>query len=161
LTLGCTNETFSTEMKCPKCSSQQLRVIETRSSNDNLTTRRRRECEKCGFRFSTQESVILTLPKVIKKNGKKEVFSKTKILRGVQAACVKRPVSKEQLSEIVKKVVEWAEKSFADEVNSKEIGLRVLSGLMEVDQVASVRFASVHQSFNDLNEFVSQLGKIE
>ncbi len=148
-------------MKCPKCSSQQLRVIETRSSNDNLTTRRRRECEKCEFRFSTQESLILTLPKVVKKNGRREVFSKTKILKGVQASCVKRPVTKEQLSEIVRSVVDWAEKSFADEVSSRDIGLRVLSGLMEVDQVASVRFASVHQSFNDLNDFVSQLGNIE
>lgn len=148
-------------MKCPKCASQQLRVIETRSSNDNLTTRRRRECEKCDFRFSTQESVILTLPKVVKKNGRREIFSKTKILKGVQAACVKRPVAKDQLSEIVKRVVDWAEKSFADEVSSRDIGLRVLSGLMEVDQVASVRFASVHQSFNDLNDFVSQLGNIE
>lgn len=152
---------LSAEMKCPKCASQQLRVIETRSSNDNLTTRRRRECEKCEFRFSTQESVILTLPKVVKKSGRREIFSKTKILKGVQAACVKRPVTKEQLSEIVKRVVEWAEKSFAEEVSSRDIGLRVLSGLMEVDQVASVRFASVHQSFSDLNEFVSQLGNIE
>lgn len=161
MTLGCSNEIFSTEMKCPKCASHQLRVIETRSSNDNLTTRRRRECEKCEFRFSTQESVILTLPKVVKKSGRREVFSKSKILKGVQAACVKRPVTKEQFSEIVKRVVEWAEKSFAEEVSSRDIGLRVLSGLMEVDQVASVRFASVHQSFNDLNDFVSQLGNIE
>lgn len=161
LTLGCSNEIFSIAMKCPKCSSQQLRVIETRSSSDSLTTRRRRECEKCEFRFSTQESVILTLPKVIKKSGKRETFSKSKILKGVQAACVKRPVSKEQLTEIVKRVIDWAEKSFADEISSRDIGLRVLTGLMEVDQVASVRFASVHQSFSDLNEFVSQLGNIE
>jgi transcriptional repressor NrdR len=148
-------------MKCPKCQSQQLRVIETRSSSDHLTTRRRRECEKCQFRFSTQESVILTMPKVLKKNGKKETFSKTKILRGLQAATIKRPVSRDQLGDIVAKVTEWAEKSFADEITSREIGLRVLSGLMDLDQVASVRFASVHQSFSDLDDFVSQLGNIE
>lgn len=148
-------------MKCPKCSSQQLRVIETRNTRDGLATRRRRECESCFFRFSTQESLVLTLPKVIKKSGKRETFSKSKILRGVQAACVKRPVSKEQLTEIVKRVIDWAEYSFAEEISSREIGLKVLSGLMEVDQVASVRFASVHQSFNDLNDFISQLGNIE
>lgn len=148
-------------MKCPKCSSTQLRVVETRSTKDGLVTRRRRECEVCDFRFSTQEAVILSLPKVVKKSGKKEVFSKSKILKGVQAACVKRPVSREQLSDIVRRVIDWAETSFAEEISSRDIGLKVLSGLMEVDQVASVRFASVHQSFNNLDDFISQLGNIE
>lgn len=148
-------------MNCPKCNAQNIRVIETRSSADGLATRRRRECENCAYRFSTHESIIFSLPKVVKKSGKKEVFSKTKILRGVQAACVKRPVSKEQLSAVVKRVIDWAENSFADEVTSREIGLKVLSGLMDLDPVASVRFASVHQSFNDLNDFISQLGNIE
>lgn len=148
-------------MKCPKCHSQNLRVIETRSSNDHLTTRRRRICENCQFRFSTQESVLLSLPKVRKKNGQKEVFSKSKILHGLQAACAKRPVNKEQLNQIVTRIVDWAEKSFSEEVSSCDIGLRVLSGLMEVDQVASVRFASVHQNFSNLDDFVSQLGNME
>lgn len=144
-------------MKCPNCNSSDTKVIETRSTKDLSGTRRRRECEKCQWRFSTLESIIISLPFVIKKNGQRETFSQGKILKGLKAACLKRPITPEQLQEIAKKVVYWAEQLRTDEVTSKQIGIMVLQELKLLDKVASIRFASVHQTFNDVDEFLSHL----
>ena len=144
-------------MKCPNCNSSDTKVIETRSTKDLLGTRRRRECEKCQWRFSTLEAIIVSLPSVVKKNGQREVFSQAKILKGLKAASLKRPIAADQLQDIVKKVVYWAEQLRADEVTSKQIGIMVLQELKSLDKVASIRFASVHQTFNDVDEFLSHL----
>jgi transcriptional repressor NrdR len=132
-------------------------VIETRASKDNSSTRRRRECEECQFRFTTVESILIQLPAVVKKNGQKETFSQAKILKGLKAACSKRPVSQEQLQDIVKQIVRWAEQIKESEISSREIGIIALQELKNIDKVASIRFASVHQTFNDIDEFLSHL----
>lgn len=144
-------------MKCPSCNSSDTKVIETRASKDLLSTRRRRECEQCEFRFTTVETILINLPAVMKKNGQRETFSQAKILKGLKAACSKRPVTQEQLSQIVKGVVRWAEQLKADEISSSEIGIMVLQELKNIDKVASIRFASVHQTFNDIDEFLTHL----
>jgi transcriptional repressor NrdR len=144
-------------MKCPNCNSSDTKVIETRSTKDLSGTRRRRECEQCQWRFSTMESIIVTLPCVVKKNGLREAFSQAKILKGLKAACLKRPITPEQLQDIVKKIVYWAEQLRSEEISSKEIGIMVLQELKMLDKVASIRFASVHQTFNDVDEFLSHL----
>lgn len=146
-------------MKCPSCNSSNSKVIETRTTKDQGGTRRRRECEVCAYRFSTIETLILKLPDVIKKNGHSEAFSQTKILKGLKASCQKRPVTTEQLHEIVDRTIQWLFSRKIDKVSSEEIGIFVLNELKSIDKVASIRFASVHQSFNDVNEFVSHLEK--
>lgn len=144
-------------MKCPSCNSSNTKVIETRATKDDTSTRRRRECEDCQYRFSTMETIIVTLPAVLKKNGQKEAFSQAKILKGLKAACQKRPVSTEQLHGIVKRVVHWAEQLKSEDISSREIGILVLQELKNLDKVASIRFASVHQTFNDIDEFLTHL----
>ena len=144
-------------MKCPSCNSSNSKVIETRASKDNLSTRRRRECEECQFRFTTVESILIQLPAVIKKNGHKETFSQAKILKGLKAACAKRPVTAEQLLDIVKQIVRWAEQIKESEISSRDIGVIALQELKNIDKVASIRFASVHQTFNDIDEFLTNL----
>ena len=146
-------------MKCPSCNSSNSKVIETRTTKDQGGTRRRRECEVCAYRFSTMETLILKLPDVIKKNGHSEAFSQNKILKGLKACCQKRPVSPEQHLEIVDRTIQWLFSRKIDKVSSEEIGIFVLNELKSIDKVASIRFASVHQSFSDVNEFVSHLEK--
>lgn len=146
-------------MKCPSCNSSNSKVIETRTTKDQAGTRRRRECEMCQYRFSTLETLILKLPDVIKKNGHLEAFSQSKILKGLKASCLKRPVTVEQLHDIVDKTIQWLFSRKVNQVASAEIGLFVLNELKNIDKVASIRFASVHQTFNDVNEFVSHLEK--
>lgn len=146
-------------MKCPSCNSLNTKVIETRATKDYTSIKRRRECEACSFRFSTAENLILSLPMVVKKSGQKEVFNTAKITNGLRAACFKRPVVQLQIQQIVDKTVRWVSKRQADEVSSKDIGIFVMGELKAIDKVASIRFASVHQSFNDIEEFVSNLEK--
>lgn len=146
-------------MKCPGCNSLNTKVIETRSSKDHTSIKRRRECEACGFRFSTMENLVLSMPMVIKKNKSKEIFNSAKILNGIRAASFKRPVTAAQLQQVVDRTIKWISKQQLGEIRSEDIGIFVMNALKELDPVASVRFASVHQSFNDIEEFVSNLGK--
>ncbi|MBY0313928.1 MAG: transcriptional regulator NrdR [Bdellovibrionales bacterium] len=146
-------------MKCPSCNSLNTKVIETRATKDNTSIKRRRECEACSFRFSTAENLILSLPMVIKKSGSREVFNASKITNGLRAACFKRPVTAPQIQQIVDKTVRWVSKRQVDDLSSREIGIYVMNELKAIDKVASIRFASVHQSFNDIEEFVSNLEK--
>lgn len=146
-------------MKCPSCNSLNTKVIETRGTKDFTSIKRRRECEACSFRFSTSENLVLSMPMVVKKSGQKEVFSSGKILNGLKAACFKRPVVQAQMQQIVDKTVKWISKHKTGEVSSKDIGIFVMGELKAIDKVASIRFASVHQSFNDIEEFVSTLEK--
>ena len=144
-------------MKCPDCNSSYTKVIETRSTKDGTGTRRRRDCPDCHFRFSTVESIVLNLPIIVKKQGLKQAFSRSKILSGLTAACQKRPVTSEQLATIADKTCQWASQLPVAEISSKDVGIFVMEQLKQLDKVASIRFASVHQSFNDIEEFVNHL----
>lgn len=144
-------------MKCPFCSYLEDKVIDSRLSQDGSTTRRRRECLKCEKRFTTYERVEETLPLVVKKDGSREPFDRTKILSGIMKACEKRPVSVEKME----KAVEGLEKKFLEsgerETSSAEIGEAVMEELKKLDEVAYVRFASVYRDFRDINEFMTEL----
>lgn len=146
-------------MTCPNCNSPLTKVIETRSSKDGNGTRRRRRCRACDFRFSTMESLCLVLPTVIKKSGQKQVFSKDKVLSGMKFACQKRPVRPELLSDLAEKAFRWAATQPGNEVSSSDIGYFVMGHLKKLDEISSLRFASVHKSFSDLEEFVNHLEK--
>ena len=144
-------------MKCPFCSYLEDKVIASRLSQDGSTTRRRRECLSCAKRFTTYERVEEALPLVVKKDGAREPFDRTKILNGMMKACEKRPVSLEN----IEKAVSALEMRFIDsgerEIPSTSIGEAVMEELKSLDEVAYVRFASVYREFRDINEFMSEL----
>lgn len=144
-------------MKCPFCQNLESKVIDSRLSNEADITRRRRECENCGRRFTTYERVEEILPMVIKKDGTREAFDRLKILHGVQKACEKRPISTETVDALVNQIEEALQEREAKEIPSKEIGELVMSRLKEIDDVAYVRFASVYRSFRDITEFMAEL----
>jgi len=144
-------------MNCPRCASANIRVVDSRDSGDGKSIRRRRECEGCEHRFTTFERIEESLPLVIKKGGQRESFDRYKILSGLKKACEKRPVSVEQMEELIReieaKVVEIGEK----EIPSQSIGEIVIEKLQGLDQVAYVRFASVYKEFSDVAEFLDAL----
>ncbi len=144
-------------MKCPFCSHIEDRVIDSRLSQDGNATRRRRECLKCSKRYTTYERVEETLPLVVKKDGSREQFDRTKILNGIMKACEKRPVS----MEAIEKTVGVLEMRFLDtgekEIPSTVIGELVMEEIKRLDEVAYVRFASVYRDFRDINEFMTEL----
>jgi len=144
-------------MKCPFCSHTEDKVIDSRLSQEGDVTRRRRECLKCGRRFTTYERVEEAQPLVIKKDGRRELFDRTKILNGVLRACEKRPVGIETMEKVVDKI----EKRFLEtgdrEIQSSVIGAAVMEELKTLDEVAYVRFASVYREFRDINEFMTEL----
>ncbi|MBX9766316.1 MAG: transcriptional regulator NrdR [Bdellovibrionales bacterium] len=141
-------------MKCPICSWHDDRVLDTRISKDGNIIRRRRACLQCQARFSTQEALIQELPEVVKRDGHHEPFSKTKISAGLQAACLKRPISLPLIDRMVESVTQKVMELGVRSISSMAIGKLVLSELKTVDDVAFVRFASVYQDFRDLNEFI-------
>lgn len=147
-------------MKCPRCESSKMRVIDSREGVDGRSVRRRRECESCEFRFTTFERIEESLPMVIKKGGQRESFDRDKVLSGMRRACEKRPVSVLDLEEAVKNIetilLEGAEK----EISSDVIGSLVSESLKALDQVAYVRFASVYKEFSDVNEFFETLNQL-
>jgi transcriptional repressor NrdR len=138
-------------MKCPFCSSE-TKVIDTRDGE--AFTRRRRECEKCGRRFTTYEKAEISLM-VIKKDGRREPYSRDKLMIGVLKACEKRPVTKEGIEEMISKVESALRES--DEVESKKIGELVMQHLRALDKIAYIRFASVYRSFEDPKEFEQEV----
>lgn len=144
-------------MKCPFCQNPDSKVIDSRLSNEADMIRRRRECEKCGERFTTYERIEEILPMVIKKDGSRETFDRLKIEHGIQKACEKRPVSMEKIDKLVADVEEKLGERGDKEIPSTEIGELVMKGLKELDDVAYVRFASVYRSFRDINEFMEEL----
>ncbi|MFO0597665.1 MAG: transcriptional regulator NrdR [Myxococcaceae bacterium] len=147
-------------MKCPFCPAADTRVMDSRDSAEGTIIRRRRECETCKRRFTTYERVEELNPLVVKKDGRREAFDRDKLLAGLKKACEKRPVSVEQVEQLVtdieKKLQELGEK----EVASTTIGELVMERLPEFDEVAYVRFASVYRSFRDIAEFMDELKDI-
>jgi transcriptional repressor NrdR len=147
-------------MKCPYCGKLDNKVIDSRLSKDGRTIRRRRECLKCGRRFTTYEKLEEILPMVVKKDGRREPFNRDKITDGIKKACQKRPVSITKIEEFVDSLEIYFHELGKKEVDSKEIGERVISNLKDWDEVAYVRFASVYRQFKDINEFMAELEDI-
>lgn len=144
-------------MKCPYCGHLEDRVLDTRVGREGDSIRRRRECLKCGGRYTTLETLIQVFPLIVKKDGRREPFSREKVLKGIQAACQKRPVSLAQMEQIVDRVAKWVLSRPEREVTANSVGQKVVMELRLLDDVAYVRFASVYQTFKNLDEFVSRL----
>lgn len=142
-------------MKCPKCSSDDLSVIDSRGEDD--TIRRRRECSKCNYRFTTFERIEWSLPMVVKKDGRREVFARDKVRAGIVRACEKRPVSMEVIENTVSEVERRVAELCVKEIPSIQIGDIVMAALSKIDKIAYVRFASVYREFSDVSQFVETL----
>lgn len=147
-------------MICPYCTKIDNKVIDSRLSKDARTIRRRRECIGCGRRFTTYEKLEDILPMVVKKDGRREPFSRDKIIGGIRNACQKLPVSEARIEEFADSLESHFQDLGKKEIGSSEIGERVISKLKEWDEVAYVRFASVYRQFKDINEFMSELEEI-
>lgn len=147
-------------MKCPFCSIFDNKVIDSRLSQGGEVTRRRRECEACGRRYTTYERVEQVLPLVVKKDDRREPFDRLKVLSGLRKACEKRPVSSDELERLLDKLERELVETSDKEVPSSLIGERVMEALRDIDQVAYVRFASVYRSFKDIREFMNELSQL-
>jgi transcriptional repressor NrdR len=144
-------------MKCPFCGHTEDKVIDSRSSNEDRSIRRRRECLKCRKRFTTYEYVEQLSLMVIKKDGRREAFDRSKVLSGIVKACEKRPVSMDRIEQAVEKLERELQKNFDREVKAEVIGELVMEHLHKLDEVAYVRFASVYRQFKDINQFMREL----
>jgi len=148
-------------MRCPKCGCQDDKVVDSRASREGATIRRRRECIKCGHRFTTYEEVERGGLVIVKRDGRREEFSKEKLFSGVRKACQKRPISPKAIEDLVEKIAEAANNKFDSEVPAEFIGKMVMDGLRELDDVAYVRFASVYRRFQEATDFVQEVKKLE
>lgn len=147
-------------MKCPYCSFEESKVIDSRPTDEGERIRRRRECLKCQKRFTTYE-IIESLPiVVIKKDKSREVFNREKLLNGLLRACEKRPVSLDELERLIDGIELSLQNSLDREISSERIGELVMDGLKEIDEVAYVRFASVYRQFKDIGTFMAELSKL-
>ena len=147
-------------MRCPKCTSIEDKVIDSRISREGSTIRRRRECLECGTRFSTTETMVRDGLFVIKRDGLREDFDREKVVHAIRAACHKRPVDLEQIGMVVEDVVDIVEAQYESEIPSKVIGESVMQRLRTIDQVAYVRFASVYKEFRDVKEFMQEISNL-
>lgn len=147
-------------MRCPFCKSAETKVTDSRATDDGKAIRRRRECQRCGRRFTTYEMVEEVPLVVIKRNGQRELFDRNKILNGLLRACNKRMVSRQQLEDIVVDVERKIRNTLVQEVSSEKIGELVLDELRNVDEVAYIRFASVYRQFADLDSFMAELKRL-
>jgi transcriptional repressor NrdR len=142
-------------MFCPKCNSEKTSVTDSRG--DGGAIRRRRECQECGYRFTTYERVELALPAIIKKDGSRANFDREKIRGGLRRACEKRPVSTEIIDAAVEAIERKVTELCQNEVDSRTIGELVMEELRKIDKVAYIRFASVYREFSDISQFVDEL----
>jgi len=140
-------------MRCPKCGCQDDKVIDSRASREGATIRRRRECNKCGYRFTTYEE--------IERDDRREEFSKEKLLSGIKKACQKRPISPKIIEDLAEKIVNDVTDKYEREVPGEVIGKMVMDALRQLDQVAYVRFASVYRRFQEATDFVQEVKKLE
>ncbi|HXS74033.1 MAG TPA: transcriptional regulator NrdR [Rhodanobacteraceae bacterium] len=148
-------------MHCPFCQHNDTRVIDSRVSDDGATIRRRRECSACGERFSTQETVELKLPAIIKDDGRREAFDARKLRTGFDRALHKRPVSEEQIEAAVRAVVHQLRRTTERELPARRVGEFVMTELRKLDHVGYVRYASVYRSFEDVADFREELDRLE
>ena len=147
-------------MKCPYCGFEESKVIDSRSADDGERIRRRRECLKCGKRFTTHE-IVETVPVIVVKRDKsRESFDRNKLTNGLIRACEKRPVSIQQIENIVNDIESKLQSSLEREVTTQQIGELAMDQLKKIDEVSYVRFASVYRQFNDINTFMEELNKL-
>jgi transcriptional repressor NrdR len=144
-------------MKCPRCGFEEDKVVDSRTTKEGEAIRRRRECLQCAFRFTTYEYIEHAPMMVVKKDGRREQYSREKLLTGLLKACEKRPVAREQLEKIVDEIETTIFGKFRNEVKSSELGNLVIEKLQGLDEVAYVRFASVYRQFKDINQFMSEV----
>ena len=144
-------------MRCPNCKYDNSKVVDSRHADDLTAIRRRRECESCGFRFTTFERVELSPLIVVKKDGARQTFNRDKILNGLVRSCEKRPVAFQKLEDITRHVVKDLRAAGVTEVSSNDIGEKVMEHLMDVDQVSYVRFASVYREFKDVDQLLQSM----
>jgi len=144
-------------MKCPFCGNKEDKVVDSRATAEESAVRRRRECAKCGKRFTTYEYVEEVSLMVIKKDGRREPFDRKKILAGIMKACEKRPISIDKMEDVITQVERNIQKKSDREVSSSRIGEMVIEKLKALDDVAYVRFASVYRQFKDVGQFMAEL----
>ncbi|MDA8018047.1 MAG: transcriptional regulator NrdR [Thermoanaerobaculia bacterium] len=144
-------------MKCPFCSANDDRVVDSRESRDGATIRRRRECLECGRRFTSYEQIEAIPYLVVKTDGRREEFSRQKLLAGLMKACEKRPIAARQQEDIVEHLEQLLHRREEREISTHEIGTTVMEQLRDLDQVAYVRFASVYRKFEDIGSFVEEI----
>ena len=147
-------------MKCPFCGGLDSKVVDSRLSEDGPSIRRRRECTACAKRYTTYEKIESTPILVIKNNGTRQIFDINKIKNGIIKACEKRPVSMAKIDKMVSDIEKQVNNTLAQEISSKKIGELVMEGLKELDEVAYVRFASVHRQFKDINTLMEEIMKL-
>jgi transcriptional repressor NrdR len=148
-------------MRCPKCTSIEDKVIDSRISKEGSSIRRRRECLECGHRYSTTEFIVREGIVVIKRDGRREDFDREKLVRAARAACQKRPVDAEQISMLVEDVIDALEAQYDTDIPSRAIGDAVMQRLRKIDEVAYVRFASVYKEFRDVSEFMHEINALD
>ena len=146
-------------MKCPKCGKDDDRVLDSRSMREGASIRRRRECLACGYRFTTHEEIDRDEVTVVKRDGRRQPFSRQKVEAGVRAACAGRNVSDEQIRDLLDGVVTGLD-GLGEEVPSEKIGELVMAGLNRIDEVSYIRFASVYRKFKDVAQFLSAITEI-
>jgi transcriptional repressor NrdR len=147
-------------VRCPYCGYTESKVVDSRPTDEEAAIRRRRECEKCSKRFTTYEKIEQMPLIIVKKDGSRQVYQRSKMLNGILRACEKRPISISQIEEIVDEIEKELYNSMDKEIDSKKIGELVMKRLKKIDDVAYVRFASVYRQFKDINTFLEELNKI-
>lgn len=147
-------------MKCPNCANEDTKVLDSRPINDGLAIRRRRECTKCEFRFSTHEEMEILDLTVVKRDGRKQPYMREKIESGIRKAFEKRPLSRDDFHELMSKIEQDIQKLGREEIAAKDIGSIVMKRIKAKDQVAYIRFASVYRQFRDVDEFVREAKKL-
>ena len=149
------------DMRCPSCGYEESKVVDSRPSDDSSFIRRRRECLKCSYRFTTYERLGENPLVVVKSDGSSEAFDRDKLFRGILKACAKRQVDPKDVSALVDDVENTLRRRYANSISSKEIGGMVLERLSKIDDVAYIRFASVYQDFQSVEEFVAAIEKMK
>jgi len=147
-------------MKCPVCYYQDTKVIDSRVASDGLSIRRRRECLKCGFRFSTYEELEILDLMIVKRDGRKESYSRDKLTKGLKKALEKRPITEDRFKKLIHSIERDLQILRSSEITSSQAGQIVMKHLKRVDQVAYIRFASVYESFKDAQTFRRELNKL-
>ena len=147
-------------MKCPFCFNDESKVVDSRSTDDNTTIRRRRECTKCNKRYTIYEKIEDIPILVVKRDLTRENFNKEKIVNGLIIACQKRPVSRKQIEEIAEEIEKKISNNMLTEIESEKIGEMVMKRLKEIDEISYVRFASVYRQFKDINTFLEEITRL-
>ncbi len=147
-------------MRCPQCSANCDRVVDSRSTPENDVIRRRRLCLKCGARFTTYEQIERKLPRVVKRDGRREDFDRAKIERGLLAACQKRPIPSETIARLIDSVLAEVERQGSTEIPTEHVGAFIMERLRALDTIAYIRFASVYSAFDDVQQFIEAIKDI-